>query len=399
MEKIKSINKTENISLNEENPLSEVKDFFDPQKELRSILSIEPGVEKDVALDIFKLRLSEQAKGLSLLKEEIVNVSKSSTLDDLTKIVAGVFNTYKEKYKFYPEQESIIKKMINEFVGRRFAVDSFFKDHNGDPVAMYKDIYGIEPQGVVEVKRGQISISFICEDLIDYSRIYNSDYSGAHHELIESGKIERANISGGIFLNTTPESHPELKNAIIGIKNGPEWKQEFTIKHEEQHAINRIYSNNISSNEFSIVNTELSLMEGDHIKDKTIKLCKSLLDKALDNVKDEIIAYKIEGLYGDEDIMEILLMDEQEGGMYDYMQRELFLFKIESALEKENIDDDSILKSAQDILIKDYENFIKDGLEVFDLLKKGGVSEEAIVSMLMPEKLSNWKKVARRAIK
>lgn len=373
-----------------------VEGYFDSEKELSEILKIEPGTKKDEALGIFKLKLAEQQKGLALLKESLFEtINDNESNDKLRFSLENIMYEYSDEYKFSPYQKDCIKDLIAEFLKRNKAVNNFWKENNGDPVKMYKEIFKIQPNGKVEVKMGPMSTTFICSDLVDYARLYNGDYSGNSYKEVESKTIENARKSGGVFTQGAPEDRPDLRYSIIGVKEL--WCMAEVIKHEEQHAIDRVYANNIES--VNLKNLELSLYfckNATEAEKLAIAFCKDKIIGAGENAKDEILAYKTDEYEDSEEILAKLTKTRLEGGLYDYVDQKELLESIVLNLMRFKDDREEIYQEAKRVIIDKYRELIEKGICAVDILRRKGYGEQGIVAVLMPQELGKWGKIANR---
>lgn len=373
--------------------LQGVEGSFDAKEELKDIRRMSSGEEKEQCLKTFKLRFIEQQSATGRLQKELLHELNDQN-DDLAERMYAILDEYEDEYKFSSDQMHVIQNMTTDILNKNEAVNRFYKENNSDSKKIYEELFNIEPKGEVEVKKGLISLSFICSDPVDYARLHEGDSSGRSHDFIQRHYIDEAKKSGGVFKFKAPGGHHDLDGTIIGV-NGRGWSTDFTIKHEEQHAINHIYYDNIQSIDKERLSLGLSLAKNEEEAREIVKrYCTGLIQKSSESAKDEIIAFKT-GRRTDQDILETLLKTKQEKGLYDYMniKKVLTNIKNETSHFKNSTD---INKVAEDIVINKYKKLIESGIGTIDALTAKAYSKQAVMTMLMQYPLHQWSKVAQR---
>ncbi len=374
---------------------TKVENYFDPEKSLLSILKLEKGIEKDEALNAFKYLLVKQQHGLMLLKNDIFDIIQNSDIILKEDLYNKIYE-YQNLYKFSPNQIDIIKSMILEFEERHLNVNSFYKKYKGDPYIIFNKIFKTHPAGKIQIKKGPISLAFICSDLTDYARIHSGNFSGILSEDISRQDLSNANDSGGIYTYTAPLDLEYLSSTIIGVNGDGEYAQN-TILHEEQHALNNIYESKIQTIERKYF--YLNLYSASNIEDakKIIKAyCNGIIGQAAERAKDEIIAYKTTNS-DNSYILDILTRSKKDGGLYDYFDVDDTLENIRNNIKSFD-NSQAPLDIAKNIIIYKYKDLIEEGIFAFDLLKSKGYEFQSIVALLMQYPLNKWKKIASRNI-
>jgi aryl carrier-like protein len=394
------------------NPVSYYDDGnrFDVTQEIKNVKKMPPGHEKDAAFLELKQHFLEQQKGLAILKDEIFQEIGDGARIEKEKI-HEIIRENDKKYKFSEEQMVIIKGMISEFFKRNQIVNHFYKNHSDNPKRLFQKFYRVAPEGDIKLHRGPASLSLICDNQNDYSRIFANDSSGKR-PLDETKKI--ASLSGGVFLSSHPRDFPELQYAIIGINKLEYYNTNIVntiITHEEQHALNRIYSHHVQPLIKKDLSSALYFCD-DRKQMHTIisSYCRYLIWQASERAKDEILAYKSTN-NPDEDIVKFLTSKKDDDGLYDYFDFNKTMEEIKYIVQGVNYDNneehishtlpqqqEELIESAKTILEEDYKNLIKNGLSAINILRNKNHSQEAITAILMPQALENWPKIADRAV-
>lgn len=371
--------------------------YFDVQEKIDKILKMKPGQEKDLALADLKFNFFKQQQGLAFLAQEIFKIMKTEKSDFPEKF-KQVVETSRQEYLFSPEQLAAINKIIEEVLKRHDNVDRFYQENNGNTENMYQAICGRLPEGAIETKKGPVSLSFICSNDKDYLLLYiNSNLDFIDQEITPEITNE-ANGSLGFHFSGITLINPNQEFSIIGIKKiDEEIVAKSVLRHEEQHALNFIYLNNLKSVVFKDLALNVEVLDNsDQTVDLVTEYCQDLVLKASELVKDEIIAYKISELK-DEIILESLMKGKNSGGLYDYIDRTVVLRDIRIKSQDSEVSS-KLLNLAAKIIIDDYEKLIKAGLAaVNELIDKGYRRQEA-AEILIYQPLDKWPKVASRAL-
>lgn len=401
---LKDRNESDEHIQNDGDLLSRVEGFLDTRKELKKILSLTPSAEKDEALLIFKNQLAEQYVGLGNLKQEMVNIfnDQSNSVEEKITTSKNMLNQYQKSYKLSPELMNKIEGSLNDLIKKHVAVNEFYNDHDGDAHHMYQALYNKEPDGNVSIHKGLCSLSFVCENIQDYARIHANDFNNMY---LDDHKIKRSDMSGGVFTHGAPAGYPQLQETIIGINNkrkhsgaSYDYFMGYTIKHEEQHAINQTLLSMF--NYYNNESFSLYLAWEDDPKKAQAKInqyCNNLVSKATEYAKDEIIAYMNEGALDQQYISNLLTKTDEDGGLYDYMSLNTTLENIEYEIYNyDGFDNpEEIYNIAKFILTQKYKDIIEEGVAVYNYLKDKISSQDSIAALLITHKLRDWHKIVK----
>lgn len=271
----------------------------------------------------------------------------------------------------------------------------FFKRHNGNPVELYKALFQTEPEGIVRIKKGPVSLSFICNNLGDYTRIYTSNF---YKSYTDDKQRQGADMSGGVFIHRAPYEYEELAHTIIGVNHKDDDYTPEVIKHEEQHALNHIYIKHINYLENNYISLFLGFTNNFQATKKIIEsYCMRIIKDPLERAKDEIIAYKTENKTYRRDIPATLTETKAEGGLYDYFDIDKTLQNLENAVASMPYKKE-LMEVAKEILHNRYKDFLVKGVDAVNVLEKKGYKEQEITALLMQHPLKVWSKIAQRVL-
>lgn len=371
--------------------------IIDPTKEVRDILDA-PSKERRERLRKVYDRLEEYIKTRSQLQEEIIASIKQDPdlspqgvqilLDD---IVLRYHISINERYKI----EGVIYKYVKKHNFIRQIRQQYPND--GD---LFKAIFGVSPEGRVEVITGPMTLYFRCFDDRDYSRIWNKKFSAKENLDVE--EIKRANKSGGVHLNEGPL--PELHGTLIGentAHNPEKWWSLLTRAHEEQHTIHHLLKMDINRRYPGEV-LDKTFFNSYKPKDQIVLLKRYIRwwgETVEMAAKDEILAYYKEGQYTLKHVYETLILPQEKGGIYDYFntgERNKLIEDLCNRLGENNRN--LILRVIKIALDDDYKRVLKGATNAIYILEKEGYSKEQIIAILQKNPLALWGKLAVRLL-
>jgi hypothetical protein len=128
------------------------------------------------------------------------STAQEETPETLSTKIQPYIQEYATLYKFTIQQVEVIEKILVSFFTKNVAVKDVYYKHNGNGKEIFNHVFSRFPQGTIEVQLGPTSLSFLCEDPFDYSRIYHGKFGGS----IDQSQLERSNRSGGVFMYHAP---------------------------------------------------------------------------------------------------------------------------------------------------------------------------------------------------
>ncbi|MEK7580136.1 MAG: hypothetical protein AAB465_00775 [Patescibacteria group bacterium] len=377
-------------------------EVFDPILELQNIKKL-PKNEQTEAFQEYKEKLIEQKENLAKMQEAIVALIRFNPDRSLDELIEKA-QQFGDKFGFSEEQMETIKSNLRQYSKRHNLVKElrqrFPKDNE-----LFKTLFGREPKGRIEIIAGPITLYFRCHDIDDY--IYLFTYGFLKERELDAEKIEfvkQTNAAKLIFLIKTKVGDQEIASPDLVIIENASAEHEFTeekqktLLHEEQHAINSLLfplRYNTSFPYLDLIEAKTKIE-----KELAFKRYFRFLRERYDNrAKDELLAYFKSGR-AVEDILETLTCVSEEGGRYDYfdkdMQKQLVeqIFKgsIEQTPELKQIINDMV----QEIFVREYRQTIKSGLNAFVSLRERGYSLEQTIALFQQEPLTKWPKLAKR---
>lgn len=379
------------------------KNRIEVKDKIKETLAMPPGIDKEEAVLKLKDIFSEQQRGLGTLKEELFKeINKNENVD--AEKIEEIIKRIDDQYNFSQKQLTIIYLMVKDFLKKNEVINKLYNNYFQNPSNLYKKIYNIEPVGKIDLRKGPISLILICHDENDYARMYFNDTSG-RREIREEDK-KKALTSGGFFLCSYPGNFPELKGSFVGVRRSIyERSNKETIDHEKQHAINKVYLDNIRLRRYNNYSPPLfsilSINNKEQREEALSFYCHQLVNEASERAKDEILAFKTDPRERTERIALFLTKKEEDQGSYDYFHINKVINKITN--DTKNLcfseqDQKETINLTREILENKYHQLIEGGLKSFENIKERGYSHEFITALLMPQALKDWPKVVSRFI-
>ena len=310
----------------------------------------------------------------------------------------------KQKFIAIPIESRKVEEIFDKYQKEHGAIKRLRAQFSDDQ-ELYEHLYGSKPEGKIEIIKGASNLHIRCWNLNDYTRVY---YGKNKTEKLTGELINRADKSGGVQTKTYFE---ELKEDIIitaennkkGRSFKEKWPQEVFV-HEEQHAIHELFKN---EHEFyatsDFLKKAIKEKDGGEIQKTVERELRRFRHKLIDvRAKDEIMAFYKDGTSA-EDVKNILLKTEEDGGIYDYTSKYRENWKeAASSIGLHNEKDDDIKKyfesAIQKVFTEEYKELIDKAVNAFAQLQNLYGTEKTI-RLLTHEPLDKWVKVAERIIK
>lgn len=370
---------------------------IDLKSELRKVLKLKPGIEKDEALKIYKERIALQQIGfleLSIKMNEIFyeSTQKEETPEVLSVEMQPLIEKYANLYKFTIEQVKIIERIILSFFAKNIAVKDVYHRHRGNGNDIFRHVFSGSPQNDIEVQLGPTSLTFLCANPVDYSRIYLSKPSGQ----INGDDLEKSNRSGGVFMYGAPRE--DLEGTLIATNGVSPWHRRNVVIHERQHAYNSLFLGALNHFEGTALDLVFDTLQSIEKKQALVNAyCHGVINRASERAKDEILAYNADGSSGYY-IVDTLLKSEKEGGIYEYFNVDQTLTDISKIIKQSGEDPAPYMDRARVILTKQYERLLREGVDAYDhLIFDKKYEHEEAVALLVTQPLNRWKKTVNSA--
>ena len=264
-------------------------------------------------------------------------------------------------------------------------------------------MFGIKPNGKIEVIEGPMTIHFRCFNPEDYARIRFQTFLRENDNNPKPDEISIAQMTGGVSIPYAliQELHGTITAENAKTKNFNSFRPLAIYDHEEQHAIKRIFGDKIQK---QTLIDEIMWAKTDEKKLLAIKRYLRFHREYLaeESVRDEILAFVMEAAYSPKEVVGFLLRPKERGGLYDYLNDEIAKNKKEFTILRDALGYQFSKKTLDEIIdniYKDeYRTRIQNGIDACMALQDSGYSREKVVGVLIHEPLSRWKKVVKRLL-
>lgn len=386
---------------------------FVPESELKKV--------KEYPREKRREKLSEFKKKLAEYKKEIASIE-----DILTSLVT--LNPELEKEKLYEWVEFLsrysplpqaVKKTFFEAIEKYHQKHSVIKEIHKqfpDNEAFFQHLCGFKPQGKIEVVEGPINIHFRCYDIRDFTYLLIGGPSSAKNlssaEL--SKKVELSKEIRGIRLAycQIPEFSGLITAENASYINDP-YRSKIIFQHEQRHVFNNLFTREIQEikkNTDSFKDIANKVEKGE-LSDELVlgeeqsarHFFRIIRNKIYEEkYKDEILAYLTNKDITLDEIADLILKKEGEGGMYDFFKQVrkfayYSLQHLEANEDKRNLVEVAI-RAWHKVMEEEHQRIIKDALNAYKILLESGYSQSQAINLLSNESLPKWGKVAARLI-
>lgn len=360
---------------------------FDPAELLR--IKKLPREEKREALREYKEKLIAQREGLAQMQKELTDDIRENP--DITKNeFEERLEMYSEELKLAPWQQNVARYTFNSYAKKHAVVEKARKEYPDD-AELFKAVFGSSPKGRTEVMKGPMTLYFRCYDPDDYALIHSQAFIARQ----KPSRADEAAAQTTVGCSIISSLMPELEGAVIAENtsiNLTERQREGLYRHEEQHAIKRLFV------EVAYTTITLDAINKAENKEDARRLLedyfRELRKTAEARIKDEILAYMKTGADPVETFFTLTLF-QKAGGHYDYLAplREIGV----PALRVNNLNLYEINETARKVLVKEYYKLVNNGIGVFQkLVTQLGYSPEKAVALLIREPLGKWPAAVRR---
>ncbi len=372
-------------------------EIFNPEEELKNIRQVS-AKERRQGLEDFKEKFVYQKAGLARIQEQLINIIRANP-DTPPQDLFERVEELGAKFGMDIKQRELAKSLIWEYSEKHAKIAKIRSEYPDDK-QLYCVMFGSAPHGEVEVIEGPVSLYFRCGDLRDYTVIHSQKFL-KNENTDEHDKVV-AEMSGGVSIGTS--LIPGLEGAIIAensisLKDAiwPDKSSESIYKHEEQHAIKRLFGDKINKRSFLM---QLANAQTDQQRETVLKryLRVTRQNLAEEGARDEILAYFKDGRLSLNDIFNELTASKDQGGLYDYLSGTKE--GIDSLFNKDEVFEGKYRSIVSDISEKvfgfEYRQLLKESIDGIEKLKKIGLSREEIIAILIHEPLARWRKVIQR---
>ncbi len=372
---------------------------FDPKQELHSLTAGQEHYSYE-AVEDFKHKYEFQTQGLAQLEEEIVDALEKN-LRTTKETLMVMLAERSHDLGLTGEQSLLASSLIGEFMNRHAAVMDVYDRHNGDPKAIYQEVFGREAVGDVETILGPSVLYFRCHSEDDYALIYSQKFLATGQPLTEEDK-RIANNSGGASIQTALS--PSLQGALIAENaHGRPYDgvAREIYEHEKRHALNKFFlERGTAINRFYEMKNAKTPEERDFAMKQYLRFIRSGQES---RAADELLAYSSTGNES-QYILDTLTRKKADGGLYDYFadyvgsdstggggQMEEFLISILGSENRQKIRD-----AIQQVFVDEYRRELTRGIDSIKRLTSRGYSPQEATSILGRTPLTEWTKISSR---
>lgn len=362
-----------------------------PELEIKKIKGTSK--EKEGQMEEIKRRLSEQQATLAQLQLDLIDKMRLEKIDPQQTLAEINFDAWSAKLS--PQQISFFKQLAEKLASRQRLIAKLLENYPG-PKEFFEQTFNNQPNGPIEVYRDSASICFQCFAIEDFARLLKNKFQP--NQLITKHDITEAKQTYGCLIT---HFDPEYVFTADNASNINE--SSSTMIHENQHAINALIMALFAEAAHSENQRKIIGQEGE------IQSLKQYLRFTRDSRFAQLIADEIIAYYNEDKPFEMienqLICTWEEGGIYDYIQDPIYkklkkwiLDKIAKTV-RATPDSPETKELFDKIFYEEKERMIKQALDALKLLEEKGFSRDEIIYMVLPQKLNNWHKIARRMFK
>ncbi len=350
-----------------------------------------PKGERRSRIQEFKGKIVEQKLGIAMMQEkftEIIHRESKMPIKDLGIILEAGMDQYSKEYNLDDYQKTVSREVIGRFLEKHKAIERVSQAFPGDQ-DMFVALFGRKPKGEIKIRTTPAMIYVQCFNQEDYLYLRTQEF--VSHEDLSDEEKEIAAMSYGAAINRS--KLPSVNGLIAvenslraGVKRGDEPKSDI-FEHEEQHIIKRLFDD---EKLYELERMSAKMNEAQFRERFTENLRSLREDEADRRAKDEILAYFKGGT-----AKEKIYWSLTENPAYDYLK---------SLRERYANPDPKIYKryalvveeSVQKVLVEEYHEMIKNGIEAVMVLERSGYTKDQIINLLIIEPLARWPKLVKR---
>jgi hypothetical protein len=364
-------------------------DYFDPSDELKRVtafsederqeLSQEEYIwEKRRRLESFKERLIQQLLGMTALNIELEDLlSEDGKYDDRReRALEQLIENASRELKLSPIQLRRYRRFMTLLGATNKRMDAYEKTYRpgsnfywdpATPNDIFKKFFGRYPNRTVQIERRSVMFFVKCHDDSDYLTAYagkNGKSDEMKNKAYSSGGFSRGIVSVGRCAGSSPED----------IKR--------TRRHEERHSLKSILDMLQDQSTYESLDTS----DRRRLEEGHMALIATHTRRQVDEwAKNEIFAYMKDGR-SFEDMQDLLLKNESNGGLYDYLEEN----RKEYHKDKKIPVDPSIIDAAIDREQMIHRANVVEAIDIAERLEYLGKTREEILSLFEFEQLEKW---------
>lgn len=287
-----------------------------------------------------------------------------------------------------PELRLAADKAADMYAKQREAITGLLKEFP-DPRDLFFRLFGIDPQGRVDVVEGPFMLYFVCDDPRDYNLFFDGDYYGSESSSgVYVGADRLSDVLCPIGAERFSSHYYDDHSASLMDSD--------TYRHEEQHAIRDLLFRATQETAFD----DKSPLDLPHTPENVVSFVKQkalgIRSRFLDHrLADEILAFSAEPTPSSSTYIENTLCDPE--GLYAYLDEHdvsRFVDEIQQGFE-EGLHPE-IEHAAREVFEVDRRKLVREGILSYRILEASGLSFDEIAGVLALTPLPQWLGTAQR---
>ncbi len=383
-----------------------IKGVFSPDKEAKRLWSV-PKARRKEAVESFKDKFFRQQEAWMLCRtsiEERINANP----DLPKKEMVGIIREFASHYGFPKDHIKRAEALVDGYITMHKRVKKIRKDFPDD-LTLIEKLTGVKfPESAArdfKVKTEPMAIEIECSGA-NAGKIYKRSEAPvtgfAHAGFIDQSKGEKPVYYLVITRGHTHYSpvliheREHLKKRLLGSRSRGVNKVSAKARERLDHGVSRFLRIQIDKALLGFERSDKQLVLdryelAKNPKEKAFWLAEYMeieRETALDRVKSELFAMKAELKAGYRYLDYNIFKDP--GSDYDYLGPIIRL--------PQKKGDRLWRRTAQRILVDEYEEIIDRAIVAFDRLMAGGYKPEEVIALLSDKRLPEWPKTAKRLL-
>jgi hypothetical protein len=372
---------------------------FDPEREVWNTRKLKHGSKlrmnlpkqydlRQRKMNRFRKNLVEQKKGIAEIQIRLTERIRENPDEGFGRLRSIIVDSV-ARFRLTPLQIERLEEGVREYMHKHAAV-KYYRKKYADNEELFRNCFNKDSQGSFEVVEGPMTLYFRCHDLRDYALIRLADFSVKRE--ITDKHLKFADKSGGVSIQDC--AIPQLAGCVIAEKSLGKAVNAETLKHEEQHAIKKLFERQQPKENIleKVENVETDKRES--LLKTQLRIKRKDFER---RVESEFLAYFGGGVHPSDAADKLL--DKSEFGSYKYFEewKEKEGIELVSSLEKLGMDPQVIADIFRQVFVREYEDIIRKARWAMeDLEGEWHMSEEEIVNILSNEPLRKWPKLVSR---
>jgi|GEM_PF-3580105 len=369
------------------------KDYFDPEEALQEIRReifaenfLAPD-EKKEKVRSYKEKLMDQKMRIASINQKLEDyLLEKYEFDE--KEMLSIFEKEAKWHKLAPYQIERYKLAFEKVKERMRIIDYYEKSFEGkSDKEKYEKIFGFKPEGAVRIEKNRLCFTVWCESPQDYANIFSAGTQGEMKESMQ----KKADCSGGVANTFT--AFPELRGAVIAIKESGIRNTNSVFIHEQKHVLNRIIRPVAEADRQGYLKEGRENFNRPADFEKLKIFFEFRADYIRERAGDELLAYLKDGrpVF---DILTTLEEGDEKGGLYDYYKMDESICPVPDDLK--GIFSDEKISELRNKYKQRYSKELRKAIFAVSELEEAGFKRDSIVALFQAEDMKHWPKILGR---